>query len=206
MYSYRHGGKEGSPQYLEVADDLVVVRTKDNKKLSEAIKSKKGKTILSQLSPIVPFPEAGVTVLQSKASQRRLAHLRNQAQEQLKKETGVRFVGKVLRDNEQGTPVLYTENFFVKFKDTLNEQACKKLLKKHKLTVKRKLEYAQNAYFVAAPEGTGLAIFRIAQSLLEEDEVELCHPELIRKVSRRSIAPQQWHLQQTVINGKAINA
>ena len=134
MYSYKHGGKEGLPQYLKVAEDLVVVRTKDNKKLSEAIKSKEGKAILSQLSPVVDFPEAGVTVLQSKAAQHRLVHLRNQAQAQLREEPEVRFAGKVLRDNEQGTPVVYTENFFVKFKDTLSEQTCKELLKKHKLT------------------------------------------------------------------------
>ena len=205
MYNYRHGGKEGSPQYLEIAEDLVVVRTKDNKSLNEAIKSKNGKTILSQLSPVVDFPEAGVTVLQSKTAQHRLVHLRDQARVQLKEEDGIRFAGKALRENKQGAPVVYTENFFVKFKDTLDEQACKKLLKEHKLTIKRKLDYAQNAYFVAAPEGTGLAIFQIAQSLLDEDEVELCHPELIRKASRRTIAPQQWHLQQTVINGKTIN-
>lgn len=206
MYSYKYGGKEGPAQYLEVAEDLVVVRTKENQKINEAIGSQKGKTILSQLSPIAEFPEAGVTVLQSKTAQHRLVHLREQARAQFKQEAGVRFAGRVLRDNGQMAPVVYTENFFVKFRDALEEQICEKLLKKHGLVIKRKLKYAQNAYFVAAPEGTGLAIFQIAQSLLDEAEVDLCHPELIRKANRRAIAPQQWHLQRATIDGKAVNA
>lgn len=206
MYNYRYGGKEGPAQYLEIAEDLLVVRTKENQKINDAIESQKGKTILSQLSPIAEFPEAGVTVLQSKTTQHRLVHLREQARAQFKQEAGIRFAGRVLRENGQVAPVVYTENFFVKFKDTLEEHICEKLLKKHGLVIKRKLKYAPNAYFAAAREGTGLAIFQIAQSLLDEDAVDLCHPELIRKANRRAIAPQQWHLQRATIDGKAVNA
>ena len=206
MYTYKHGGKNGSTHHLDVADDLIVVRTKDNKELEAAIKSKPGKTILSQLTTIAKFPEAGVTVLQGKHSQNRLVQLRDQARAQLKKEKDIRFAGRVLRDSGSGAPVVYTENFFVKFKDGLGKAACEKILKKHNLKIKRRLKYAKNACFVSAPEGTGLEIFRIAQDLLDEKDVELCHPELIRKASRRAIAPQQWHLQQTVVNGKTVNA
>jgi len=206
IYNYKHGGKEGALHTLEVADDLVVVRTKDNKKLHEAVESNEGKTLLSKLLPIADFPEAGVTVLQSKATRNRAVHLRNQAQAELKAEAGVRFAGKALRDRSQGGPVVYTENFFVKFKDLLDSKTCEDLLQHYNLRIKKKLHYAANAYFVAAPEGTGLAIFQIAQSLLDEAAVDLCHPELIRKASRRTIAPQQWHLQQTEVNGQRIDA
>lgn len=206
MYTYKHGGRHGVAQHLEIADDLVVVRTKDHKELDTVIKSKEGKSILSRLSPIARFPEAGVTVLQCKHDRSQLLQLRDQARTQFKKEKDVRFAGRVLRDDGQGAPVVYTENFFVKFKDGLSEDECKKLIEKHNLQIKKKVKYANNAYFVAAPEGTGLMIFQIAQDLLDEKEVELCHPELIRQASRRTIAPQQWHLQETVVNGKTIKA
>jgi subtilisin family serine protease len=206
MYTYKLGGKNGSTHRLEVADDLVVVRTEKNIELKLAIKSKPAKTTLAKLTPIVRFPEAGVTVLQGKESQDRLVQLRDQAREQFNKEKAVSFAGRVLRDDASGAPVVYTENFFVKFRDGLTKAACEKILKKHHLKIKRRLKYAKNAYFVAAPEGTGLDIFRIAQELLDEKEVELCHPELIRKASRRAVAPQQWHLKQTVVSGKTINA
>jgi len=206
MYTYKYGGKQGTTHYVDIAEDLVVVRTKGDKKLDDAIKSKSGKTILSQLSPVAAFPEASVTVLQCKQARSRLLHLRDQARTQFKKEKDVRFAGRVLRDDGQVSPVVYTENFFVKFRDELSEDECKKLLKKYNLSVKKKLKYAANAYFASAPEGTGLGIFQIAQDVLDEKDVNLCHPELIRQVGRRAIAPQQWHLQETTIGGKTINA
>ena len=206
MYTYKHGGRHGVAQHLEIADDLVVVRTKDKKELDQAIKSKQGKSVLSRLTPIARFSEADVTVLQCKHDRSQLLQLRDQARAQFKQEKDIRFAGRVLRDQALGAPVVYTENFFVKFRDSLSDDDCKRVLDKHNLTIKKKVKYASNAYFVAAPEGTGLAIFQIAQDLLDEKDVELCHPELIRQVGRRAIAPQQWHLQQSVVNGKAITA
>ncbi len=206
MYTYKYGGKQGTTHHVDVADDLVVVRTKGDKALSDAIESKEGKAALTQMVPIAAFPEASVTVLQCKQARNRVLHLRDKARAQFKKEKDVRFAGRVLRDDGQGSPVVYTENLFVKFRDELSEDECEKLLKKHDLGVKKKLKYAANAYFTSAPEGTGLRIFQIAQDVLDEKEVELCHPELIRKASRRTITAQQWHLKETTIAGTAINA
>jgi subtilisin family serine protease len=42
--------------------------------------------------------------------------------------------------------------------------------------------------------------------LLQKKEVELCHPELIRKKALRKINDSQWHLKATTINGNTINA
>jgi hypothetical protein len=186
MYSYKFGGKDGSTFDLDIADDLVVVRTKKNKILSDAIKSKSAKNTLAQLLPIAQFPEAGVSVLQCRQAKDRLLRLRDQARQIFKKEKDVQFAGRVLRDVNTGAPVVYTENFFVKFKDHLRA-----ILKKYDLQVKRKLNYAKNAYFVAAHDGTGLKIFDIAQNLLDEEEVEFCHPELIRKARRRAAQSPQ---------------
>ena len=58
----------------------------------------------------------------------------------------------------------------------------------------------------SAPENTGLRIFEIAESFLSKREVELCHPELIRKRSLKKIHPKQWHLKTTTINGDLIKA
>lgn len=206
MYTFRYGGKNGSPVQLDIADDLVVVRTRENKALADAIKSKTAQNVLAQLSPVARFPEAGVSVLQCKQTPDRLVQLRDQARQIFKKEKNVRFAGRVLRDVNTGSPVIYTENFFVKFKDDISNKKCRTVLAKYQLQVTKKLKYAQNAFFVSAPEGTGLDVFRIAQNLLDEETVELCHPELIRQVSRRSIPSQQWHLQKTTINGTVIDA
>ncbi|MCP4263690.1 MAG: S8 family serine peptidase [Planctomycetes bacterium] len=206
MYTYMYGGKQGTKHHVEVADDLIVVRTKDCKGLDEAVKSKRGKNILSRLLPIARFHEAGVTVLQCKHAKNHLLQLRDQARSQFKKEEDVRFAGRVLQDDGIGAPVVYTENFFVKFRDGLSAAKCTKLLKKRDLQVKKKLKYATNAYFVSAPEGTGLRIFQIALDLLDEGDIDLCHPELIRKVARRTIGPNQWHLQKVTVDGATINA
>ena len=120
MYSYKFGGKDGSTFDLDIADDLVVVRTKKNKTLSDAIKSKSAKNTLAQLAPIAQFPEAGVSVLQCRQAKDQLLRLRDQARQLFNKEKDVQFAGRVLRDVNTGAPVVYTENFFVKFKDSCN--------------------------------------------------------------------------------------
>ncbi len=206
MFTCMYGGKKGEPIQLEVADDLLVVRTRKNKSLQEAIRSAKGKNVLGRLFTVARFPEAGVSVLQGRQTRQRQVRLRDHARQVFKQEKDVRFAGRVLRDVHTKSPVVYTENFFVKFEDHLSSARCRSLLKKYRLQVKKKLKYAPNAYFACAPEGTGLEIFNIARGLLAEQDVELCHPELIRPVSRRAVAPGQWHLKKTVIGGKTINA
>jgi subtilisin-like proprotein convertase family protein len=102
--------------------------------------------------------------------------------------------------------VVYTENLFVKFVDELEEAECRDILSSFGLVVKREVDYSTNAYFVSAPEGTGQAVFDIAERLLARKEVELCQPELVRDQGRRTISPRQWHLAKTPINGQTIDA
>ncbi len=66
MYTYKYGGKKGAEVQLDIADDLLVVRTRKNKSLPDAIASVKGKNVLTRLRllPVARFPEAGVSVLQ----------------------------------------------------------------------------------------------------------------------------------------------
>ncbi len=124
----------------------------------------------------------------------------------LKTDPAIEFAGRVLIDPKSKRPVIYTENFFVKFDSDEKPSACRELLKQYSLTIKQELEYARNAYFVSAPEDTRLAIFEIAEKLLKERSVELCNPELIREARQRQVFPQQWHLAKTTIAGQVIDA
>jgi subtilisin family serine protease len=102
--------------------------------------------------------------------------------------------------------VLYTENIFIKFHDNIKSEICEKILAENKLKIKQRPEYAKNIYFVSAPENTGLQIFDIAEMLLKRKEVELCHPELIRKRGYKRIHPKQWHLKATIFDNTRISA
>lgn len=210
MYSFRYGGKTGKRLSLATSDEHVVVRTNNRNSLllerpfEVAPVSAASRVLLSNFELAAEFREAGVEVLRTKVT-RGAKGLRDRTRAALKKEPAIEFAGRVLIDPQAHRPVIYTENFFVKFDPELSATACKKLIKKHGLTVKRELEYARNAYFVCAPEDTGLKIFDIATALLNEPAVELCHPELIRELRRRGAFSQQWHLKKTSVGGRVID-
>jgi subtilisin family serine protease len=206
MYSYQYGGKTGSRYQLEKAEDLLVVRTKLHKPINDAVTSPATKKLLSQLVPIAEIESADVTVLQCRSNQKDVIHLRDQVRSALKREKNIHFAGRVLREQNKGKPVIYTENLFVKFSDDVESKTCEQLLSKQDLSVKKKLGYANNAYFVGAPQGTGFNIFQLANTLLNHEIVDLCHPELVKKVDQRAAAPQQWHLKSSNIDGHIINA
>lgn len=206
MYTYKVGGKKAAVQTLQESTDRVVVRTKNARLLSNAVSSAAGKKTLENFSAEVEFPAHDVTVLKTKTATGGSTTARDQAREVLKTEQELRFAGRVLLDPNTNAPVLYTENIFIKFLDIVKAEECEKILAAENLTIKERAEYAKNAFIVSAPEGTGLKIFDIANALLQKKEVELCHPELIRKKSNRGIHPRQWHLKNTVINGVQVNA
>ena len=206
MYTYTLGGKNGKKYTLRESDDLVAVRTRNSRDINNAVVSEKGKKVLKDFEVLMEFPEADITVFQTKESVRDDIAVRNKARSALKKEPELRFVGKVLVDEDGKTLVLYTENIFIKFYDQMKAEACEKILAENKLKIKQKPDYARNTYFASAPENTGVRIFELAEALLSRKEVELCHPELIRKRSLKTINPLQWHLKTTTINGLLINA
>ncbi len=207
MFTFQYGGKKGKRYSLAVSDELVAVRTHSRNALIEDLPfavtpvSEKTRSVLGDFALSVRFREAGVEVLRTRVPRGSRA-LRDKARELLKKEPGIRFAGRVLCDPKSKVPVVYTENFFVKFDDDERPSACRKVLKSYGLTLKRELEYVRNAYFVAAPEGTGLVIFDLAAKLLKESSVELCHPELIRPDAPAhrlpaTVAPEENDPQRT---------
>ncbi len=206
MYTYTFGGKTGKKHVLHESSDLVAIRTRSSRDISRAVSSADGKKALRDFEIIMEFPEADITVFKIRDTVKDNITVRDRARSILKKEPELRFVGKVLVEADGRTLVLYTENIFIKFYDEINSETCEKILAENNLTIKQKQDYAKNTYFVSAPENTGLKIFKTAEKLLNLEEVELCHPELIRKKGFKGINPKQWHLMPSIISGKKINA
>jgi subtilisin family serine protease len=197
------GGKRGTAVELVTDPELVAVRTHSRRSFRAGPVPRPEAALLEQAELVMSVPEAGVEVYRRKPGARRsMADVRHE----LKKSPDTRFAGRVLVEKTSRRPVLYTENLFVKFKDDVEPDRCLTILQEAGLTVKEEVGYAANAWFVTAPEGTGQEVFDIAQKLLARPEVEVCHPELIRPIGRRRIAPNQWHLKPTVIAGQTINA
>ncbi|MEA5565200.1 S8 family serine peptidase [Anabaena sp. UHCC 0399] len=211
MVQVRYGGQNGEQYELVISDDHIVVRTQSRNVLvgdrpfEVASVSPEARNILNQFELTTRFLQAGVEILHVKAPHEDSA-LCNQAKEILNQEAEIQFAGRVLVDPQSMQPVVYTENLFVKFDNEAEVSTCEEVLGRYGLTIKRQLDYARNAYFVGAPANTGLAVFDLAERLLHEESVELCHPELVRELRQRQVFPQQWHLKETTIDGKTINA
>ena len=199
-------GRKNEPGFdLEASDDLIVVRTRSGRPLTaRGPVPSPIEAGVDDGTLVVSYPEAGVEVYQVpvKGGGRSL-EARKKA---LRGHPDVRFAGGVLVDPATREPVLYTENLFVKFKDTLDPEECERILAAEGLAIKQRLAYAVNAYFVQPPEGTGQRVFDIANKILSRDDVEYCHPELIRPRARKAIFPEQWHLKPATVGGMQIAA
>lgn len=208
MYKVKFGGKKGKTINLVESPDLVAIRTKGNRELEKIQLSSRSRELVAGTPEVACFPEAGVTVrrVTDEEGLESTQTRRDQARAALKKEENIRFAGRVLQDAKSGEVMLYTENFFIKFKDNVSEKDCLDLIGKYELKVKNKLPFAPNSYFVQAGEGTGLKVFQIAEALLKEKQVEYCHPELVQERRFKTIHPLQWHLGKTTIKGKSIDA
>ncbi|MCP4980145.1 MAG: S8 family serine peptidase [Gammaproteobacteria bacterium] len=204
-YTVNYGGERGKSVKLAVSEDYVVVRTHKRTQLNRTNLSKRCHLQLAGLERIVNYEDAGVEVYRVSGRGEAVRKSRNQIRSLLKREDEVSFAGRALCDKKSKSPVVYTENFFVKFSDDVRAPTCRRILKKHGLKARRELGYATNAYFASAEEGTGLKVFAQAKRLLREGHVELCHPELIRPAPRRAASAEQWHLKTSVINGNSIN-
>lgn len=208
MYQVQYGGKKGKKVKLVESPDLIAVRTKKGTTLESADLSRASREIVKDSTTVAEFAEANIAVIKVEQSSEleSTKSARDTAREELKKEDDIRFAGRVLTDAKSGEVILYTENFFVKFKDSTVESRCLEVLAAYKLKVKDKLVFAKNSYFVQAEEGTGLKVFEISEKLLAEKEVEFCHPELVQERRYKAIHPFQWHLAKTEIRGKKIDA
>ncbi|MCP5155241.1 MAG: S8 family serine peptidase [Ectothiorhodospiraceae bacterium] len=200
MLKVHYGGKSARPYSLREAKDLLVVRTARRATLARTALTREARALVDCLEPIARFAEAGVEILRCDRRTRR-----DDARAQLKREPELQFAGRVLADPRSGVPIVYTENLFVKFDDEVRASECRKVLGAAKVKVKRNLDYVRNGYFVEAQAGTGQAVFDVAAELLGQDQVELCHPELVRELRHRGAFPGQWHLEAMTVNGFRID-
>ena len=205
MPTYRYGGKKGRAFRLDESKDMVAVRTESRNPVEDVPLSATSRRAMEGFDPLVHIREAGVQVFQAVKESAGKA-VRDKARAALKKEPAIEFAGRVLCEPKSKSPVLYTENLFVKFEDDTGAATARSLLKKYNLEIKRPLEYARNAYFVEAPQDTGQDVFKIAEALLNEPQVEFCHPELVRRVRQRAAFAQQWHLKKATIDGQSVDA
>ena len=203
--SVRYGGKKGKAYRLHMSDDIMVVRTRGQRGVRDAQVSAQALELLSHFDRLFAIPEAGVEVMRCTAS-RAVRSVRDKARVALRGESRVRFAGRGL-STASGRPVLYTENLFVQFAEHCTGAASTRILKAFGLTVKRRLDYAANAWFVALAEGSGYEkTLNTASALLEHDDVLLCHPELVQEMGRRRAFAEQWHLKRTTVGGKSVDA
>lgn len=201
-----YGRKDEPSSDLELSDDLIVVRTRSRRSIlrSAGPVQLPVSDELADATLVATYPEAGVEVFRVPVGggKRSLEERKTV----LKTAPDVRFAGGVLVDPKSREPVIYTENLFVKFIDTADGDACREVLRAAGLTIKEQVSYATNAFFVEAPEGTGRKVFDIAEELLRRDDVEYCHPELIRPRESKNIFAQQWHLKRTTLGGVSVDA
>ena len=175
-YVVHYGGKGGRPYALAESAGLLAVRTHSRNPIEmqligSASLSDQALSILQQFELVEEYFDAGVTVWQAQVEGDPAA-LRDDARAVLKREADVRFAGRVLMDPNSQLPVLYTENLFVKFRDDAGHTACRRLIKQYGLEIKVVLEYAQNAYFLAAPEDLASVIAQRGRVALR-----LCLPD-----------------------------
>lgn len=205
-FSFNRKGEDEQGSELIQSEDLIAVRTRSRESLIRTI----GPVFqpvpeeLQEGTLVLSYPEAGVEVYRLPTGEGRPSL--EQRKLALQELPDVRFAGGVLVDPVTEEPVLYTENLFVKFSDDADPDTCRAVLEQAELVVREEVSYARNAFLVRAYEGTGQRVFDIAQELLGRDDVEYAHPELIRPRGVKAIAPQQWHLKRTNVNGVDIDA
>ena len=204
-FSLRYGGKKGKKHSFKIASDLIAIRLNEGQSFQRMLRTSNARQEVASLREVARFDDANVVVMQVPAA-RNAASVRDIARQSIKP-AGVRFAGRVLQDPISKRPILYTENYFVRFRKDLAGSKCRAILKQMNLSVKRSYKYVPNTFFVAAKEGIGVEdVFSIGEKLLSHKDVELCHPELVRERSLKSAPDNQWHLKKTKIGGKNVNA
>ena len=200
-----YAGQSKAALKLEDSDEYLVVRYKKQGTLARLSMGASARQAVQPLQLLAQDFEAGVEIFRCSAPKQQVRKVRNAIRTRLKKEKGIRFAGKVLKEGQNGEPFVYTENIFIQFLPSTTITSCKKILRSVDLKIKSELTYATRSFFVKAKEGTGKKIFAIANKLLKHPDVLFCHPELVRPLGKKVVFEKQWHLSKTRINGSLIN-
>jgi subtilisin family serine protease len=207
MMEVTYGGREGVTFRLEESPRMVVVGAARGMRALTPTSPRVMHRLLAPFEEVLSIAHLGVSVWRTReALGDEAVVLRDRVRRQFRRQPSVRFAGRVLQDPAGAVPVLYTGNLFVKFRDDAGPRDCRARLRRAGLRPLRALGYATNAWHVAAAADAGQDVFSRAQELLDCDEVELCHPELLRPGRRRRAFPAQWHLKRTTVGGHVVDA
>jgi subtilisin family serine protease len=201
---YVNFGTKDEPGFeLRESPDLIAVRTRSRRPVRGVGPVPRPTTAeVTDGTLVATFPDAGVEVYRVPTA----AHSLDERKRTLRSAPDVQFAGSVLVHPDTDEPVLYTENLYIRFREDLDADDCEAIIRDAGLTMKQRLDFATNAYYAAAPEGTGQKVFEIALELLNRPDVVYCHPELIQERRRKQVFAQQWHLKPTTVNNVAVNA
>ena len=139
MVSATYGGKDGTTYQFEDTDDFIVVRTRNRATLDTARLGRGARFVASRLESVIRFPTVGVEVLKRRDVDT------VEARALLSKEQDIRFAGRALCDPVSGTPVVYTENLFLKLHDDVADTAGAQVFAKLKIGAESKLSARQSA-------------------------------------------------------------
>ena len=204
MLEMRYGGRDGDLVCLDEAIDRVVVRTRSKDRFRRDRLRPVSRRALATFEEEVRFDDAGVCILRARRTIS--PNLRDDTRAVLKRDPALCFAGRVLRYADTDRAVSYTENLYVKLRAGVSSKAAHRLFADVGFRATRRLGSARNAWLCEPRvEGIGRAVFFIANALLADRRVELCHPETAALAVRRAAAPEQWHLQPTEFDGERID-
>jgi hypothetical protein len=194
MVEVNFGRQHSRPLVLEKNRQLLAIRSHAGKQLTQVLCCETACSALANSELLLHLEDADVQVFklpQDCDASRCKAALRGVPD--------VRFVGSVLVDPHTQEPVLYTENIFVKFIDSLSAKQCLAILDELGVLIKQQVPYALNAFFVHHPHVHGTDVCALTCEWLKRDDIEYCHPEMLRQGKRRAIHANQWHLKKTTV-------
>src|SRR5687768_9099293 len=127
------GAKHEPALDLSNSAEHIVVRTRSRKPLRAGPVQRPSAAHVADGQLVVAFPEAGVEVL--RVADQNASPSIEARKIALRQDPDVQFAGRVLVDNS-GEPVVYTENLFVKFRDTADPDENLEVLRAAGLTVR----------------------------------------------------------------------
>ncbi|MDI3275597.1 S8 family serine peptidase [Pseudomonas sp. AL03] len=198
MEEVNFGKKHSHSFFLQKSQELIAVRSQAGKKLASALCCEQAHQAIGDSERVMHIEDADVQVFKlppdSDLSKRKAL---------LRELPDVRFAASVLVDPLTQEPVLYTENIFLKFTDQLTPTQCLVTLNELGMTIKQQVPYAANAFFVHNKDCHGTDVCSLTLKLLEREDIEYCHPEILRQGQRRAIHDNQWHLKKTTVTYQA---
>ena len=175
MPQLRYGGRLGQVIQYEVDPDLLAVRTRSKQSFRSGPVPRPEAALLEEMELVAEFPEAGVGSIPEAAGS---ASIGEDGAGGVEEGAGHAVCGaRASGGAVEGTGRIYREHL-CKVPRRRGRGRLREVLRQAGLTVKRELAYAPNAFFAAAPEGTGQEVFTIANMLLSEKTLSIATQKL----------------------------